>query len=86
MLKSYNDTNKCLDGLQIENNQIFSKEIGKSVSLINEVIASYINDCFQENVWDVQTDLSVLETIMCQDGYVKTNITKMPSKNLNSNA
>lgn len=76
MLKSYSDTNKCLDGLQIENNQIFSKEIGKSVSLINEVIASYINDCFQENVWDVQTDLSVLETIMCQDGYVKTNITK----------
>lgn len=69
LLEAYRD----LDQQQIEVNNIAQtkKEIESAVDTINEAFEKFLNELFRDKAWDIQSDISVLNTMLKQDGYLK---------------
>lgn len=69
LLEVYRD----LDRQQVELANVAGtkKEIEAAVDTINEAFAKFLDDLFRDTAWDVQSDISVLHTMLKQDGYLK---------------
>lgn len=69
LLEAYRD----LDQQQIEVNNIAQtkKEIESAVDTINEAFEKFLNELFRDKAWDIQSDISVLNTMLKQDGYLR---------------
>lgn len=69
LLEVYRD----LDRQQIESGNIAKtkKEIESAVDTINEAFEKFLDDLFRDTAWDIQSDISVLNTMLKQDGYLK---------------
>lgn len=74
LLEVYRD----LDRQQIESGNIAKtkKEIESAVDTINEAFEKFLDDLFRDTAWDIQSDISVLNTMLKQDGYLKKDFDK----------
>lgn len=74
LLEVYRD----LDRQQIESANIAKtkKEIESAVDTINEAFEKFLDDLFRDTAWDIQSDISVLNTMLKQDGYLKKDFEK----------
>ena len=48
-------------------------EIEKTVDTMNNAFESFLDDLFRDRAWDIQSDISVLNTMLKQDGYIKSD-------------
>jgi len=74
LLEAYRD----LDGQNLELSNISStkREIEATVDTINQAFEKFLDDLFREKAWDIQTDISVLHTMLKQDGYLNGDFEK----------
>lgn len=65
LLEAYRD----LDGQpDLSNVAQTKREIESAVDNINEAFEKFLDELFREKAWDIQSDISVLHTMMKQDG------------------
>lgn len=69
LLEAYRD----LDRQQIDVSNIAQtkRDIEAAVDTINEAFERFLDELFREKAWDIQSDISVLHTMLKQDGYLK---------------
>ena len=69
LLEAYRD----LDRQQIEVSNIAQtkREIEAAVDNINEAFEKFLDDLYRDKAWDIQSDISVLHTMLKQDGYLE---------------
>jgi hypothetical protein len=62
-----------LDGQPVQGENILSskKEIEESLDTLNIAFEKLLDSLFQEQAWDVSSDISVLKTMLAQDGLTK---------------
>lgn len=63
--------NQPVAGTNIESTR---KEIEKSLDTLNEAFEKLLDDLFQDTAWDISSDISVLNTMLAQDGYTNDKI------------
>ena len=51
-----------------ENIRETKRQIEGSMDVINEAFEKLLDDLFQEQAWDLSSDLNVMKTMMAQDG------------------
>ncbi len=68
LLEAYRD----LDSQQLELSNVAQtkREIETAVDNINEAFEKFLDELFREKAWDIQSDISVLHTMMKQDGLI----------------
>lgn len=49
------------------------KEIEKTIATICDAFDNFLDGLFREQAWDIQSDISVLHTMLKQDGYIKSD-------------
>lgn len=69
LLEAYRDLDR--QNLELENISKTKKEIEDTVDTINQAFEKFLDELFREKAWDIQTDISVLHTMLKQDGYLK---------------
>lgn len=57
-----------------ENIETTKKEIEKSLDTLNQAFEKLLDDLFQDTAWDISSDISVLNTMLAQDGYTSDKI------------
>jgi len=62
-----------VQGENIKNSQ---KEIEATLDTLNEAFERLFDSLFQDTMWDVSTDISVLKTILAQEGLSKDGLTR----------
>lgn len=67
LLEAYRDLDKQPD---LSNVAQTKREIETAVDNINEAFEKFLDELFREKAWDIQSDISVLHTILKQDGYL----------------
>lgn len=69
LLEAYRD----LDRQQIDVSNIAQtkREIEMAVDTINEAFEKFLDELFRDKAWDIQSDISVLHTMLKQDGYLE---------------
>ena len=74
LLQAYQD----LDALPVQGENISSskKEIEKTLDTLNRAFEKLLDDLFQETAWDVSTDISVLHTMLAQEGLTEDGLKK----------
>lgn len=67
------DAYRDLDAQQVEGQNIgkTKKEIQDSLDTINTAFENLLDSFFQDTAWDISTDITVLRTMMAQDGLMK---------------
>lgn len=68
LLEAYRDLDR--QNLELENISRTKKEIEATVDTINQAFEKFLDELFREKAWDIQTDISVLHTMLKQDGYL----------------
>lgn len=68
LLEAYRDLDK--QNLELENISRTKKEIEDTIDTINQAFEKFLDELFREKAWDIQTDISVLHTMLKQDGYL----------------
>ena len=53
---------------EVENITRTKQEIDQAMDTINDAYEKLLNDLFQSDAWDVSSDISVMQTMMAQDG------------------
>lgn len=73
------DTYATLDAQHLTGSNIESakKEIEDSLDTINAAYAKLFDSFFQDTAWDVGTDVSVMKTMLAQDGLTEDELQKM---------
>jgi len=71
LLEAYRDLDR--QNIQVQNISETKREIEKSVDTINMACEGILNDLFRDRAWDIQSDISVLTTMLKQDGYLKSD-------------
>ena len=66
LLDSYRSFEK--EPIQSENIRKTKKEIEETLDTINNAFETLLNDLFQSTAWDISSDISVLETMLAQEG------------------
>lgn len=66
LLDSYRNFEK--EPIQSENILKTKKEIEETLDTINNAFETLLNDLFQSTAWDISSDISVLETMLAQEG------------------
>lgn len=74
LLEAYRDLDK--HDVNVKNVSETKKEIEKTVDTINVACESFLDDLFRDRAWDIQSDISVLNTMLKQDGYIKSEFEK----------
>lgn len=74
LLEAYRDLDK--QNLELNNISKTKKEIEDTVDTINQAFEKFLDELFREKAWDIQTDISVLHTMLKQDGYLKNDFEK----------
>lgn len=66
------DAYEELDGqaIQSENIQASKKEIEDTLDTLNTAFEKLLNSIFKDTTWDVSTDITVLHTVLAQEGLV----------------
>ena len=74
LLQAYQD----LDAQPVQGENIISskKEIEKTLDTPNRAFEKLLDDLFQETAWDVSTDISVLHTMLAQEGLTEDGLKK----------
>ncbi len=69
------DTYATLDGQSVQGKNIETakKEIVESLDTINSAFEKFLDSFFQTTAWDVSSDISVMNTLMSQDGLTGGN-------------
>ncbi len=64
-----------LDGMSVQGENIISskKEIESTIDTLNEAFTKLLDSLFQEKAWDVSADISVLNTMLAQEGLTKND-------------
>ncbi len=62
-----------LDKMTVQGENIISskKEIESTIDTLNEAFTKLLDSLFQEKAWDVSSDISVLNTMLAQEGLTK---------------
>ena len=63
--------------IQGENIQKSKKEIEAALDTLSTAFEKLLDSIFKEMAWDVSTDISVLHTVLAQEGLVEDPFTKM---------
>lgn len=72
LLSAYCDLeNQPVAGTNIETTR---KEIEKSLDTLNQAFEKLLDDLFQDTAWDISSDISVLNTMLAQDGYTSDSM------------
>lgn len=66
LLDAYEDMDK--QPVQGENIRSSKAEIEKTLDTLNEAFARLLDSVFQDTAWDVSSDISVLNTVLAQEG------------------
>lgn len=66
LLDAYEDMDK--QTIQGETIQSSKKEIENTLDTLNEAFAKLLDSIFQDTAWDVSSDISVLHTMLAQEG------------------
>lgn len=66
--------------VQGENIRSSKKEIEDTIDTLNEAFANLLDSVFQETAWDVSSDISVLHTVLAQEGLTGNDFTKKHQK------
>ena len=66
LLEAYRDLDR--QQLDVANVTQTKREIETAVDNINEAFEKFLDELFREKAWDIQSDISVLHTMMKQDG------------------
>ncbi len=74
LLEAYRDLDK--QNLELDNISGTKKEIEETVDTINQAFEKFLDELFREKAWDIQTDISVLHTMLKQDGYLNGDFEK----------
>lgn len=74
LLEAYRDLEK--QNLELTNISATKKEIEETVDTINQAFEKFLDELFREKAWDIQSDISVLHTMLKQDGYLKGDFEK----------
>lgn len=69
LLEAYRDLDK--QNIDVKNISETKKEIETTVDTINDAFEKFLDDLFRDKAWDIQSDISVLNTMLKQDGYLK---------------
>ncbi len=68
LLEAYRDLDK--QNLDTKNISDTKREIETTVDTINNAFEGFLDDLFRDKAWDIQSDISVLNTMLKQDGYI----------------
>ncbi len=49
------------------------REIEKTIETISGAFENFLDGLFKDQAWDIQSDISVLQTMLKQDGYIKSD-------------
>ncbi len=85
------DAYLSLDAQKVEGRNITGtkREIEESLDTINTAFENLLDSFFEETAWDISSDISVLHTMMAQDGLMKKDFeakdSKKEQKNPNEN-
>lgn len=52
------------------------REIEATVDTINTAFEKFLDELFRDKAWDIQSDITVLNTMLKQDGYLKADFDK----------
>lgn len=74
LLEAYRDLDK--QNLDVKNISDTKREIETTVDTINRAFEGFLDDLFRDRAWDIQSDISVLNTMLKQDGYLKSDFEK----------
>ena len=69
-------TMKLLQPVQGENIISSKIEIEKTIDTLNVAFEKLLDDLFQDTAWDVSSDISVLNTMLAQEGLTEDEIRK----------
>ena len=77
LLEAYED----LDAQPVQGENIISskKEIEKTIDTLNTAFEKLLDDLFQDTAWDLSSDISVLHTMLAQEGLTEDGL-KKPGK------
>lgn len=78
LLKAYIDVDK--QPVSGENIASTRKEIEEVMDTINTAFETFLDDMFEDLSWDVSSDISVMKTMMQQDGLTDDGLKKTASK------
>ena len=78
LLEAYED----LDAQPVQGENIISskKEIEKTLDTLNTAFEKLLDDLFQDTAWDVSSDISVLNTMLAQEGLTEDGLTGKKKK------
>lgn len=74
LLEAYRDLDK--QNIDVKNISETKKEIEGTIDTINSAFEKFLDELFREKAWDIQSDISVLNTMLKQDGYLKNDFEK----------
>jgi len=74
LLKAYEDLDK--QPIQGENIMSSKKEIEDTLDTLNAAFEKLLDNLFQDTAWDVSSDISVLKTMMAQEGLTEDGLKK----------
>ena len=74
LLEAYRYLDK--QDVEVKNISETKREIEKIVDTINIACEGFLDDLFRDRAWDIQSDISVLNTMLKQDGYIKSDFDK----------
>ena len=66
LLDAYEDMDR--QPIQGENIRSSKAEIEKTLDTLNDAFARLLDSVFQDTAWDVSSDISVLNTMLAQEG------------------
>lgn len=69
LVETYRDLDK--QGINVSNVSQTKKEIEDTVDTINTAFEKFLDELFRDKAWDIQSDISVLNTMLKQDGYLE---------------
>lgn len=74
LLETYRDLDK--QNIEVKNISETKREIENTIDTINGAFEKFLDELFREKAWDIQTDISVLNTMLKQDGYLNSDFGK----------
>ena len=76
------DAYKELDAQPVQGENILSskKEIEKTLDTLNVAFEKLLDDLFQDTAWDLSSDISVLHTMLAQEGLTEADFVKQKEK------
>lgn len=74
LLEAYRDLDK--QDVVVKNISETKQEIEKTIDTINLACEGFLDELFRDRAWDIQSDISVLNTMLKQDGYIKSDFEK----------